>query len=311
VSRPRNDLRDVPTTTGKPIARSRPAGRRSSRLWAPVLPKPMPGSTWMRSGAMPGRDGEGDALLQEGPHVVDHVAVARVVLHGARLAEHVHQAALAARLGDHGRHLRIAAQRGDVVDEARPGGQRRAGHRGLRGVDAQGGGRSAASASTTGRTRRSSSSCGTGVGARPGRLAAHVDELGALGGHLAAVGDRGAGVEPLAAVGERVRRDVEDAHDAERRHAGDRRRAHCLGRRALGHCTHGHVGRRRPADVHGARTPRRAAGRAAGRGRVHRRRPAGRVRQRRGRDGAWRGDRDRPGLGRRAARSPDGGPRGR
>ena len=51
-----------------------------------------------------------------------------------------------------------------------------------------------ASASTTGSTRRSSSASGTGSGARPGRLAADVDDVGALGDHAAGRG-------PTAAAG--------------------------------------------------------------------------------------------------------------
>src|SRR5215212_6743354 len=52
------------------------------------------------------RYGEGEALLEERPDVRDHVVVARVVLHRARLAEHVHEAAVDARAGHDARQLR-------------------------------------------------------------------------------------------------------------------------------------------------------------------------------------------------------------
>ena len=56
-------------------------------------------------------DRELDALLEEGADVVDDVVVAGVVLHGARLAEHVHEAAVAAAIGDEAGELGIAGGR--------------------------------------------------------------------------------------------------------------------------------------------------------------------------------------------------------
>ena len=58
------------------------------------------------------------------------------------------------------------------------------------------------------------------LGAGPGRLAADVEQVGARGHEGQAVRDRGVGVEEAAAVGERVGRDVHDAHH---RGAGPRR----------------------------------------------------------------------------------------
>ena len=65
----------------------------------------------------------------------------------------------------------------------------------------------------TGSTRSSSSSAEHRLGARAGRLAADVDDRGALGRQPAALRERGLGVEVAAAVGERVGRDVEDADE--------------------------------------------------------------------------------------------------
>ena len=74
-----------------------------------------------------------------------------------------------------------------------------------------------ASASSAGTTRRSSSSSETGTW--PGRveLAADVDDRRALGEHRFGAGDRSGRVEMAPAVGERVRRHVEDAHELGRR----------------------------------------------------------------------------------------------
>ena len=81
-------------------------------------------------------DRELDALLEEGADVVDDVVVARVVLHRARLAEHVHQAAVAAAIGDEAGQLGLLAEGGHVVDEGGAGVDRGLGNRELGGVDA-------------------------------------------------------------------------------------------------------------------------------------------------------------------------------
>ena len=46
----------------------------------------------------PGRDGEGEPVIQEGLHVRDDVLVARFVLHRPRLAEHVHETEIGTRI---------------------------------------------------------------------------------------------------------------------------------------------------------------------------------------------------------------------
>ena len=70
----------------------------------------------------------------------------------------------------------------------------------------------AASVSMTGRTRRSSSPGVGSVGARPGGFTADVDDVGPLGHEPKPVPDRVVGVEPLPAVGERVRCHVHHPH---------------------------------------------------------------------------------------------------
>ena len=52
-----------------------------------------------------------------------------------------------------------------------------------------------------------------GLGAGPRRLAANVQNVGAVGNHLQAIVDCSRGVESPSAVGEGVRRDVDDPHD--------------------------------------------------------------------------------------------------
>ena len=50
-------------------------------------------------------------------------------------------------------------------------------------------------------------------GAGPGRFAADVDDVGPLADHAIGPFDGRVGVDVQAAVGERIRRDVEDPHD--------------------------------------------------------------------------------------------------
>ena len=102
------------------------------------------------------------------------------------------------------------------------------------------------------------------VGARPGRLPADVEQVGAVGGQLQAVGDRGVGVEERAAVRERVGGHVDHAHHgrggesvAERLHAAQPSRRRSVVREGGGL---GDValpaGRERPRPVCPARTSR-------------------------------------------------------
>ena len=62
------------------------------------------------------------------------------------------------------------------------------------------------------------------VGARAGGLAADVEQVGALERQAQAVPDGGVAVQERAAVGERVRRDVDHAHDAVHARTVPRRR---------------------------------------------------------------------------------------
>ena len=127
-------MRETPTSSGPSCAR-RGSARSSARLCASVLPKPMPGSSAMRSRGDARGHGDLGALGQERLDLGHDVVVARVVLHRARLAEHVHEAEVGAGAGHDRGHRAIAAQRRDVVDEHGAGGQRGLRDRGLARVD--------------------------------------------------------------------------------------------------------------------------------------------------------------------------------
>ena len=74
-------------------------------------------------------------------------------------------------------------------------------------------GASRASCSTTGSTRLSSSARCQRLRARARGFTADVEDVGAVRNHPQAVRDGARRIEAHAAVGERIRRDVEDAHD--------------------------------------------------------------------------------------------------
>ena len=135
------------------------------------------------------------------------------------------------------------------------------------------------SARTTGTTRRSSSSTATGSAPRAGRLAADVEDVGALGDQRARVLDGAVEGEPLAAVGERVGRDVEDAHDA-RAH-----RALIVGPRALNRPAAGADDRVDGLERHMALPDRARSRPPAGHGGAHRAPARADVRRARRRDG--------------------------
>ena len=99
-------LREVPTTSGRPSSRSSPSRRSSSRLCSSVLPKPIPGSSQIRSSPTPAAIADLDPLGQEGLDVVDDVVVGRVLLHRPRGPLHVHEDQAGIAIGAERRDLR-------------------------------------------------------------------------------------------------------------------------------------------------------------------------------------------------------------
>ncbi len=170
----------------------------------------------------PLRDRELDPLGQERLDVVDHVVVARVLLHRPRVPEHVHQRQLAAAIGAERGQLRLGPQRGDVVDDLRAGVERRLGHRALGGVDRDGRGRLAFPSQPLHHGQHPVQLLRSihRLRARTGGLAADVEDVRALAGQLAPVRDRPLGVQELAPVREGVGGDVDDPHQPRHRGAG-------------------------------------------------------------------------------------------
>ena len=110
-------FRESPTSTGRPSASRTSSRRTSSRLWATVLPKPIPGSRQIRASATPASTANREPFLQKRRDVGRDVVVARLELHRSRLPLHVHQAEVGARVRDDAGQLGIGAQCRHVVHE--------------------------------------------------------------------------------------------------------------------------------------------------------------------------------------------------
>ena len=142
---------------------------------------------------------------QKGTHLGHHVAVLRRLLHRPGLTPHVHRHPAHARLGRH-----PFQRRRHVVDQGRPRRHRLLGHSRPPGVDGdphvwrQGRDHGQHPADLLVLRHR--------FRPRTGALTTHVDHIRPLGHHRQAVGHGRVGIEPPAAVGERVGSHVEDSH---------------------------------------------------------------------------------------------------
>ena len=117
-----------------------------------------------------GGEGVGQAPLEKGDHLADHVVVARGFLHGPRLAQHVHEAHRTAALGDERGHGGVAAQGRDVVHEAGAGVERGPRHRRLGRVDRDESLRRGGEAFDCRHHARAQSSSPAATGSDPGRV---------------------------------------------------------------------------------------------------------------------------------------------
>ena len=243
-TRPRVDLRLVPSRIGRPSVAQVASSRSSSRFWSGVLPNPNPGSTMRSSQATPSRDRPLERGSQVGDDLGARVRVARL---GAVVHHDERDAASAARRGER----IVVADAPDVVDQVGAGGQRGLRDRGLGRVDADGhvrqgradGGDDRHDASRLlGGSRARGPAGSTRHRCRAGRRPRRPS--GAPGRRPRRPGRRPAPtVGEQAVAGERVGGDVEDAHHerplapAERRRADPRSEAagrHGVSRRVIG-----------------------------------------------------------------------------
>ena len=155
------------------------------------------------------------AFGQELPDLHQHIVVVHGLLHGARIARHVHQADRHTEFG-RGRHRPFMPERGHIIDETCTGGNGRAHHFRLGGIDADrhiaAPGKPFDDRNDTvelflQRNRRRIRAC---------RFAADVEHVGTLLDQTERMRDGGLrGPEPTA-VGEGIRGDIDDGHDFRR-----------------------------------------------------------------------------------------------
>ena len=235
-------LREAPTTTGMPERGDLPQPPQQLEVVleglaeadSGVEPDPLLGD--------PGGDRRLGPLGEEGADLVDDVVVDGVALHRPRVAEHVHEDQAGAALGDQRADLGVGAQRGDVVDDRRPGPERRLGDRRFE-VSIEIETPSAASASesprTTGSVRRSSSAAPTS--SAPGRVdsppTSRISAPCAASSRPWSIA--AAGIEVEASVGKGVGGDVDHPHQPDGVRSPDRSAPHRrqrLGGGALAGC---------------------------------------------------------------------------
>ena len=171
------------------------------------------------------------------PNLESLTDIARVVLHGSRGPEHVHQDHAAAVLGAQAGQLGIAAKRGDVIDDRGAGVQGRRGDGRLRRVNRNRNRRRGLTPFLLGqggdhRSRSRELLLGAHIGrSGPGRLAADVEDVCPFGSKPAAMLDRRLGVEVEPPVRERVGGDVDDPHQLRHRRVVDATRPKVVRRR--------------------------------------------------------------------------------
>ncbi len=133
---------------------------------------------------------------------------------GLGLVAVVHDDDRHAMLADHAGHVGIALQAPDVVDDARAQAERPIGDLRLQRVDRDGHAHLHHGREHGLQPRQlllERHRLGAAIGA--GRFGADVDDVGAFLDHLPGMLERDFGFDELAAVGEGIRGDVEDAHD--------------------------------------------------------------------------------------------------
>ena len=214
-SSPRNRLRDAPMSSGRPERRrARARCASSAQLCSAFLAKPRPGSSTMRAGSMPAATAASSRARSSRAHVAHDVVVDARASSSCRCG----RASASRRNGTRSAATRRASRWSasppltSLTRHARRP-RRRPQPSSARMVSMLTATPAATSPRTTGRTRALLLLGRDPLGARPRRLAADVDEISPGLGQRERRAPRRVGVEVAAAVGERVGRDVEDAHD--------------------------------------------------------------------------------------------------
>ncbi len=214
---PEEPLARRPDEHGQPERLELAEVREQGPVRRPGLGEPEAGVEHELLSPHPRREQRLDARGELVAHVRHDVVVVLERVHDVRVAPPVHAHVRDAGAGDDLGHRRVGEAAGDVVDDPGAGLDGALGDDGARRVDADD--------RALGRERGDHGEHARELGldrhaARAGarRLAAHVEDVRALAQELTPVRDRGVRLVPLAAVRERVGRDVDDAHDERATH---------------------------------------------------------------------------------------------
>jgi hypothetical protein len=155
----------------------------------------------------------GEEFSEEIGNLCGRVDVDGRRLHGRGPVERVHEHVACVLLGDDRPEFRVPAARADVVDDFGSLFKDSLGDRALPRIDGEGNLEAALQAAHDGKNAGQLDFRTDRRGTGPGRLASNIEEVGALGLQFQRAIECGLGIEVDAAIGKRIGRDVEDAHD--------------------------------------------------------------------------------------------------
>lgn len=155
----------------------------------------------------------GNPLSKKFNNLGDHIVVMRILLHRPRLPLHMHENNSRSGTRCQLCHLWIVQQRGDIVDDIRPASEGLLRHSRLRGIDGDDDVTSGSQATDHGDDPPELFLSVHFLGSGPGRFATHIDDLGAFALHHQSLLDGILGLEEFTAVGKRIRRHIEHAHE--------------------------------------------------------------------------------------------------
>ena len=155
-----------------------------------------------------------DALFQEVEHVEHHIGVLRVIIHRLGIALRVHQDDRQARLSSDCEGLRIVGQSGNVIEDICTCGRGAAHHFRLACVDGNKRLRFGPQSFDHGDDARKLFLKRYSIGPGACRLAANIENIGTFLRKPQAVIDRILGRAQHSTVGEAIRGNIDDAHNA-------------------------------------------------------------------------------------------------
>ena len=160
----------------------------------------------------PGTNRSTHTFAQLGNHLADNVAILRFGIHGFRASSRVHDHQCGARFRHHTGHRRIVSQATDVVHQYRPCVDGRSCDFRFVGIHRDRHREPLGKSVDDRHQTREFLVNGDRLGAGSRRFTSDIDQVGALALQTQSGLDRQIGIELRKRLGERVRRDVEDAH---------------------------------------------------------------------------------------------------